>query len=270
MIFDSHAHYDDSAFDADRGELLAQMAENGIHKIVNVGASIRGVEASQALAEQYSFIYAAVGVHPDEVGHMDEQKLLWMYDLCRRPKTVAVGEIGLDYHWNSVGYGKDTIKGKKAIELQKKWFIKQIKLANELKLPVCIHSRDADKDTLEILKKHKPEYGAVIHCYAYGLETAKEYIDMEFYFGVGGTSTYKNNDKLIEALEYIPINKIVLETDCPYLTPEPKRRQRNDSGNISYVIENLAKIKNLTCDEIAEITTQNVKDVYNKIMYNMS
>lgn len=268
---DSHAHYNVRQYNEDRNKLIKNL-ETQLDAIINCGTNTKTNAETINLCKEHNIFYGTIGYFPCDVLELENNpsKLDLLKTQCSNDKILGIGEIGLDYHWNSVGYGKDTIKGKKAIELQKKWFIKQIKLANELKLPVCIHSRDAEKDTLEILKKYKPEYGAVIHCYAYGLESAKEYVDMGFYFGVGGTSTYKNNEKLIEALEYIPINQIILETDCPYLTPEPKRRQRNDSGNISYVIENLAKIKNLTCDEIAEITTQNVKDVYKKIMYNMS
>ena len=252
MIFDSHAHYDDSAFDADRGELLAQMAEHGITKIVNVGASVRGVEASQALAEQYPFIYAAVGVHPDEVGHMDEQKLLWMYDLCRRPKTVAVGEIGLDYYWD-----------KEAHDFQKLWFRKQLQMAKDTGLPINVHSRDAAQDTFDIIKKeHAGTTGGVIHCFSSSAEMAMEYVKLGYFIGVGGVVTFKNAKKLKETVQQIPLERILLETDCPYMTPVPHRGERNDSRYIRLVAEKIAQIKSVNADDVLAIAEENAKKLF--------
>ena len=166
-------------------------------------------------------------------------------------KVIGLGEIGLDYHWNK----PDSI-------IQKEWFIKQIEIANELKLPICVHSRDSEKDTLDILSNNKVDYGCVIHCYSYGLASAKKYVNKGFYFGVGGTSTYKQNNDLREAIKYIPLEQILLETDAPYLTPEPHRRQRNDASQIIYVAENIAKIKDISVDKVIEITNKNTKQFY--------
>ena len=255
MIFDSHAHYDDSAFDADRGELLAQMAENGIHRIVNVGASIRGVEASQALAEQYPFIYAAVGVHPDEVGHMDEQKLLWMYDLCRKPKTVAVGEIGLDYYWD-----------KEAHDFQKLWFRKQLRMSKDTQLPINVHSRDAAQDTLDIIKEeHAGTTGGVIHCFSSSPEIAMEYVKMGYFIGVGGVVTFKNSKVLKAVVETVPLEHIVVETDCPYLAPTPNRGKRNSSLYLPLVVDEIARIKQIDREETEAILYENTLRLYPKV-----
>ena len=217
MIFDSHAHYDADAFDVDRGELLAQMVPNGITGIVNVGASWDGVLASQKLAEAYSFIYAAVGVHPDEVGCMNEQKLLEMYDLCRRPKSVAVGEIGLDYYWD-----------KEAHDFQKLWFVKQLQMAKETGLPVNVHSREAAQDTFDIIKaEHAGTTGGVIHCFSSSAQMALEYVKMGYFIGIGGVVTFKNARVLKEVGEAVPLEHLVMETDCPYLAPVPNRGKRN-------------------------------------------
>lgn len=227
---DSHAHYNTRQFAKDKDKLLSNLTED-IKMIINCGTNDKTNIETINLCNKYNFIKGTIGYFPcDTLDLENNPKLLEkLKKQCENKSIIGIGEIGLDYHWNSVGYKENTIKGPKAIEIQKKWFIEQIKLANELHLPVVIHSRDAEKDTLEILKTYKPEYGCVIHCYAYGLESAKEYVKLGFYFGVGGTSTYKGNIELRKALEYIPIEQIVLETDCPYLTPEPKRRDRNDS-----------------------------------------
>ena len=217
MIFDTHAHYDDEAFDEDREELLWKMKEQGVEFIVNVGASIASTKKTIELVQRYPFLYGAVGIHPSETEELKEEDMLWLKKASVQKDIVAIGEIGLDYYWPEPDR-----------EIQKKWFIRQLALASEVKLPVIIHSRDAAEDTLEILKEwDKDKTGGVIHCFSYSKEIAREYLSMGYYFGIGGVLTFKNARKLVEAVEIIPMEKILLETDCPYLAPEPYRGKRN-------------------------------------------
>ncbi len=251
MIFDTHAHYDDGQFDEDRAELLASMAENGVGTIVNVSASYASCERVTDMVRDYPFLYAAVGVHPDEVGDLNEESFARMKALFTREKVVAVGEIGLDYYWE-----------KESHEIQKKWFIRQLELAGELGLPVVIHSREAAADTMEIMKRYAKGLKGVIHCYSYSREMAKEYVKMGFYIGVGGVVTFKNARKLKETVEEIPLASIVLETDCPYLAPVPYRGKRNHSAYIRYVAEEVARLKGLSCEEVIRQTEKNAKELY--------
>lgn len=251
MIFDTHAHYDDGQFDEDRAELLASMAENGVGTIVNVSASYASCERVTDMVRDYPFLYAAVGVHPDEVGDLNEESFARMKALFTREKVVGVGEIGLDYYWE-----------KESHEIQKKWFIRQLGLAGELGLPVVIHSREAAADTMEIMKRYAKGLKGVIHCYSYSREMAKEYVKMGFYIGVGGVVTFKNARKLKETVEEIPLASIVLETDCPYLAPVPYRGKRNHSAYIRYVAEEVARLKGLSCEEVIRQTEKNAKELY--------
>ena len=249
MIIDSHAHYDDEAFEEDRDNLLQSMQSHGIEKIINVGANIKGSMVSIALSEQYPFIYAAVGVHPSDTEELDEEKIAWMKEVSEKEKVVAIGEIGLDYYWPEPDR-----------EIQKKWFIRQMELAQEVNMPVIIHSRDAAQDTIEILKQF-PANG-VIHCYSYTKESAKEFLKMGYYFGIGGVLTFKNARKLKEAVMEIPMDRILLETDSPYLAPEPNRGKRNSSLNIPYVVKELAQLKGISEEEVINITTENTKRLF--------
>lgn len=259
MIFDTHAHYDDKAFDEDREAILVQTQREGIAGIVNVGASLRGVQASQELAEQYPHIYAAVGVHPDEVGSMDEQKLLWMYELCRRPKTVAVGEIGLDYYWD-----------KEAHEFQKQWFIRQLQMAKDTGLPINVHSRDAVDDTFQIIKTHHAgTTGGIIHCFSASAAVAQAYVQLGYYIGIGGVVTFKNARVIKEVVQAVPLERIVVETDCPYLAPTPHRGERNCSLYLPLVIEEIAALKGVTPQEVEEATYWNALRVYAKAYREM-
>ena len=251
MIFDSHAHYDDEQFDCDREELLDSMQEHGIGGIINVGASMEGVFASQELAEKYPFIYAGVGIHPDYVGSLNEEKLRMLAELCKKPKTVVVGEIGLDYYWDNEPH-----------EVQQKWFIRQLELAGEVKKPVIIHSREAAADTMYIMKNYAQGLDGVIHCYSYSREMAEEYVKMGFYIGIGGVVTFKNAKKLKDVAAAIPIEKIVLETDCPYMAPEPYRGKRNQSSYIRYVAEKIAELKEMSQEEVIAVTEKNARDLY--------
>lgn len=252
MIFDTHAHYDDSDFDIDREELLGQMKAAGISHIVNIGASLESTKRTLELAKQYDFIYAAVGVHPSDTDQLNDESFEWLRKQCDQPKVVAVGEIGLDYYWDEPDRG-----------IQKEWFARQIALAREVKLPIVVHSREAAQDTIDIMKSEKAcEVGGIVHCFSYTKETARIFLDMDFSFGIGGVVTFKNAKKLKEAVEYIPMEKIVIETDCPYLSPEPNRGKRNSSLNLPYVIKAIAELKNLSEEEVMKITYENAKKIY--------
>lgn len=252
MIFDSHAHYDDSAFDEDREELLASLPEQGVGTVVNVGASLAGCRRTVELAGKYPFIYGAVGVHPDEVGELNEESFQWLREQFGRKKIVAVGEIGLDYYWDKEDH-----------ELQKEWFVRQLHLAGELHLPVIVHSREAAHDTMEILKKESdPEAPVVVHCYSYSVEMAREYLKMGYYLGIGGVLTFKNAKKLKEVVREAPMERLLLETDSPYLAPVPFRGKRNDSRNLTYVAEELGSLKGITAQEVVRITEENARRFY--------
>ena len=251
MIIDTHAHYDDEQFDADREELLGSMEEGGIGLIVNVGSTVASWDKIVELTEKYPFVYGAVGVHPDEVGELDEEKFLRMAELLDRDKIVAVGEIGLDYYWD-----------KEKHDLQKEWFVRQLGLAREKEMPVIIHSREAAADTFDIMKQHAAGMKAVIHCYSYSPEMAREYVKMGYYIGVGGVVTFKNAKKLKQVVQEIPLESIVLETDCPYLAPVPYRGKRNCSLYLPYVAEQIAELKGTTVEEVIQQTEKNSRELY--------
>ncbi len=252
MIFDTHAHFDDDAFDEDRDTLLSGMKDAGVEYIVNIGASMASSKRSMDLAEKYPFIYAAVGVHPDEVGELDDEKFATLKEWAQHEKVKAIGEIGLDYYWD-----------KEKHDLQKHWFMRQMELAHEMKLPMIVHSREAAKDTLDmVIAARSLELSGVIHCYSYSVEQAREYLNMGYYIGIGGVLTFKNGKKLKEVAEYAPLSQIVLETDCPYLAPVPYRGKRNDSSKLSYVAEELAAIKQVPVEEVIRITNENGRKLY--------
>lgn len=251
MIFETHAHYDDEQFDTDRDELLRSMEEGGVGTIVNVSATYESCENVVKLAEKYPFLYAAVGVHPDEVGALNEVTFARMKELFSNPKVVAVGEIGLDYYWDNESH-----------DFQKEWFVRQLALARELHLPVLIHSRDAAADTMEIMKAYGQGLDGVIHCFSYSKEMAREYVKMGYYIGVGGVVTFKNAKKMKEVVEEVPLESILLETDCPYLAPEPNRGKRNSSLNLVYVAQKIAQIKGVTYEEVVAQTEENARKMY--------
>lgn len=252
MIFETHAHYDDEAFDQDRDVLLNSMKEHGIGHIVNACASIESLEATEELMEKYPFVYGAFGIHPDDAEKMTENTLNEIRRLCQLPKAVAVGEIGLDYYWH---------KEEQEHEIQKKMFRAQMEIAREEKMPFMIHSRDAAKDTLDLVKDCMKEgmYGGIIHCFSYGKEIAREYLNMGLYLGIGGVVTFKNAKKLKEVVEYAPLEQLVLETDSPYLSPEPNRGKRNSSLNLPYVAEMIAELKGVSTEEVIAVTEENAK-----------
>lgn len=252
MIFDTHAHYDDEQFDNDREILLQSMAGQGIGYMVNVGASMKSSAASVKLSEKYSFIYASVGVHPNETGELKKDSLQELKTMALKDKSVAIVEIGLDYHYMEPDE-----------KTQKYWFEAQLDLAVELQMPVIIHSRDSAKDTMDIMKKYTDRLsGGVIHCYSYSRELALEYAAMGYYIGVGGVLTFNNGKKLAEAVTALPLNQIVLETDCPYLSPEPFRGKRNDSSRIHYVAERMAELLGRQKEDIVRITCENALKMY--------
>ena len=252
MIFDTHAHYDDEAFEEDREALLESLKDGGIGAVMNVAASLESCRTTLLLAGHYDWMYAALGVHPSGTAELDEAGLKWMEFQCSHEKVRAVGEIGLDYYWEEPDKG-----------IQKKWFVAQLDLARRLKLPVIIHSRDAAKDTLDIMKaEHAEDIGGVIHCFSYTKEMAREYLNMGFFLGIGGVLTFKNARKLAETVEYAPLDRLVLETDCPYLAPVPNRGKRNSSLNLTYVADQLAAIKGIDREKVEKITWDNARRLY--------
>ena len=254
MIFDTHAHYDDSAYDDDRAALLKEFKEHGVGAVVNIGTNIHTSEVTAHMTEEYDNVYGVVGIYPSEVAELENpDNVVKLKELVKNySKVLAIGEIGLDYHY------EDTDK-----VLQKKWFEGQMELARELKVPIVVHSRDAARDTADIMRGcNAGNIGGVIHCYSYTKEMAREFLDMGFYFGIGGVLTFKNARKLRAAVEYIPMSNIVLETDSPYLTPEPFRGKRNNSENIVYVARQIADIKGISEQEVYDITWKNALNLY--------
>ena len=257
MIFESHAHFDDEAFDEDRDELLSDIKSHGIETIVNVAASLSSVESTLKLSHLYPHVYAAIGVHPSETLELNDENLDLLRQRMKDERCVAVGEIGLDYHFLDEYPDPDK-------KTQKIWFEKQLQLARELDKPVIIHSRDAAADTLEIMKKS--EYSSLkfdMHCYSYSKEMVKELNKLDCYYGIGGVITFKNAKKLIEALQEMPLNRIMLETDCPYLAPTPHRGERNSSYYLPLVAQRIAELKGLSYDDVVSITCENAKRFFN-------
>lgn len=254
MIYETHTHFDDKAFDEDRDEAVKRTVAAGVTRIINVGASMEGSRRCIELSHAYPQILASVGVHPEDVGPMTEEDIKTLEDYCRDENVVAIGEIGLDYHW------PEPTK-----DIQKKWFSRQIELAREVKLPVIIHSRDAASDTYDILRSEKAdEVGGIMHCYSYSVEMARSFLDLGFYFGIGGVITFKNGRKLREVVEYLPLDRIVVETDSPYMAPTPHRGERNCSEYLPYVINEIASIKGIIAKEVEEMTFNNAVRLFGK------
>lgn len=249
MFFDTHAHYDDEAFDADRSGLFETMYSEGVKLIIDPGCDENSSQTAVELAEKYSFVYAAVGFHPEELKKYGGS-LQAIKELAAHPKCVAIGEIGLDYYWDD--QHKDE---------QKQLFIEQIELALELEKPVIVHDREAHGDCMDIIRAY-PELKGVFHCYSGSSEMAKELLKRGWYLGFDGPVTYKNARKTIEALEVCPLDRILIETDSPYLSPVPMRGKRNDSRNLCYVAGKIAEIKGISSDEAARITLENGKKLF--------
>ncbi len=254
MIFESHAHYDDEKFNNDRDLLIQELLSGRICTIINVGASIESTKMSIVLAEKYEHVYAAAGVHPSEVSELNEKTFDWLRKQTKHEKVIAVGEIGLDYYWD---------KEPEVQKRQRMWFERQLELARECQLPVIIHSREAAEDTMKVMKKARAEeIPGVVHCYSYSPELAAEFVKMGYYIGIGGVVTFKNAKKLKETAPRIPLTKILLETDAPYMAPEPHRGERNHSGNLIFVAEKIAEIKGISVEEVEEVTRQNAKNLF--------
>ena len=248
-IFDSHAHYDDSRFDEDRDELLSSLKDKGVSFVVNCGCDLKTCLKTIDMAEKYSFVYAALGVHPHEAEDTTEEDFQKIKELCSREKVVAIGEIGLDYHYDF-----------SPRDIQKEMFEKQLILANELGLPVIVHDRESHEDTMNLLKKHKPK--GVVHCFSGSVEMAKEVVKLGMYIGLGGAVTFKNARKPIEVAEYLPIDYLLLETDAPYMTPVPFRGQRCDSAHIAYTAEKIAEVKGMDTQELIDKCNENAKRLF--------
>ena len=249
-IFDSHAHYNDEQFDIDRDALLASLPEAGIVGILNCGTDVESSIVSIEMAEKYPFVYAACGYHPESALEFNEERLSEIEKMLSHGKCVAVGEIGLEYHYDFVP--KD---------VQKYVFEKHLELAVKYDMPVIVHDREAHADTLELLKKYNPK--GVLHCYSGSVEMAKEILKMGMYIGLGGAVTFKNAIKPVEVAEMIPLDRLLLETDCPYMAPVPMRGKRNNSAYISYVAEKIAEIKNIPAQDLLDITSENTINLFN-------
>lgn len=252
MLFDSHAHYNDEKFKEDADALLSSMPENNVGLILNSCSDISEIPDILKLCEKYPFMYASIGVHPHEVEHLTESDMDKLKKYSKHPKVKAIGEIGLDYFYDF-----------SPRETQKKWFARQVELAIELGLPVVIHDRDAHKDSMDILREGDiSEVGGVFHCYAGSVEMAREILDWGMYIAFGGSLTFKKSVKPKEVAAYVPLDRIVIETDCPYLTPEPHRGKRNSSLYIHYVAEMLAQIKGVSVEDIENATYENAKKLF--------
>ena len=252
MIFDSHAHYDDAQFDDDRMDVLSHLKDAGVAKVVNISNGWDDLLKTLELIKQVPFLYGTVGIHPCKVSELNDERMEQMRDFCSGDKIVAVGEIGLDYYWMS-----------DPKEVQKEWFIRQLRLAKEVNLPVVIHSRDASQDTFDIMKaEHAGTTGGVIHCYSGSVEMAREYVKMGYFLGIGGVVTFKNSKTLKKVAAEIPLEHIVIETDCPYLAPTPYRGKRNSSAYLPMVIEEIARLRGISTEEVERVTYENAMRLY--------
>lgn len=247
-IFDAHAHYDDDAFDEDRDVVINDIFKNGVVGVLNCGSSFKGALSSVELSKKYPFFYAAVGIHPEHANEFNDEVLNKLRELAKWHKVRAIGEIGLDYY-----YEENPDK-----EVQLKVFREQMKLAEELNLPVIIHDRDAHEDTLKIIKEFPKVIGEV-HCFSGSVEFAKECVKLGYYIGITGVVTFKNAKKIVKVVEEIPIDKLIVETDCPYMAPVPYRGKRNRSEYIEQIIEKISEIKEYPKNTVANFVLSNIK-----------
>ena len=250
MLFDTHAHLNDTAFDADREELIAGLNDKGIGFVMNAGCSLQSSKECIALAEKYPFLYASVGSHPDAADEVCEALMETYLQMSRHPKVKAIGEIGLDYYYEDFDR-----------QIQLRAFRMQMELARAADLPVIVHERDAHGDGMEVVREF-PDVTGVFHCYSGEAEMARQLVEKGWYIGFTGVLTFKNARKAVETAQAIPIERIVLETDCPYMSPEPYRGRRNDPGRLIHMAEKLAQIRDLPVEEIIRITTENAKRLY--------
>ena len=289
MIFDSHAHMNDECFEEDRSLIIEELLESGIGYFTEIGFDMPSSLKAVELAERYDNVFAAVGFHPDHSDRCREVDIIQLRKMVEEDKVelcgaeadagqrniVAIGEIGLDYYYTKEGITERALKAGREIsaqelrgadpepEIQRETFRKMLRLARELKMPINVHSRDAAKDTYDMIVSEKGyENGGIIHCFGYSLEMAKLYVKLGMCVGIGGVVTFKNSRKIKEVVENIPLENIVLETDCPYMAPVPLRGSRNDPRNLVYVVDKIAELKKMTSDEVIRITTENAKRVY--------
>lgn len=252
MIFETHAHYNDEAFEEDREQIFAQFPERKIGRAVNIASDLESIDACLQLAQKYPFMYCALGIHPSDCAPLTDEILAQISEKLKNPRVVAVGEIGLDYYWDTPDRS-----------IQKHWFEQQLEMAREADLPVVIHSREAAQDTMQIMRAHRvQEVGGVVHCYSYSLDLAREYVKMGFFIGIGGVVTFKNARKLKEVAAGIPLENIVLETDCPYLAPVPYRGKKNSSLYLPYVAEAIAQLRGIDTEEVIARTWENAERLY--------
>ncbi|MDF2682969.1 MAG: TatD family deoxyribonuclease [Brevibacillus sp.] len=252
MLFETHTHLNAKEFDEDREEVIARARENGVSTIVNIGFNAETIPTCIELAEKYDFIYAVVGWHPQDAKDMTDEHLAWIEELTRHPKVVGLGEMGLDYYWDT-----------SPKDVQADVFRKQIRLARKVEMPIIIHNRDAHQDVISILKEEKAaEVGGIMHCFSGSWETAKLALDMNFYISFGGPLTFKNAKQPKEVAAKVPLDRLLIETDSPYLTPHPFRGKRNESGYVRYVCEEMANIRGLSYEEMAQITSDNARRLF--------
>ncbi|MDO6851373.1 TatD family hydrolase [Priestia megaterium] len=252
MLFDTHVHLNAEQYEDDLQEVINRALEKGVQNMVVVGFDEPTIKKAIQIAETYDFIYASVGWHPVDAVDMTDEHLAWIEELAQHPKVVALGEMGLDYHWD-----------KSPKEVQKDVFRRQIRLARKVNLPIIIHNRDATEDVVTILKEeHVEEVGGIMHCFTGSIEVAKQCMDMNMYISFGGPVTFKNAKKPKEVATELPLDRLLIETDCPYLTPHPFRGKRNEPGYVSYVAEQVAELKGITYEELADITTANAKKLF--------
>ncbi|GIN64496.1 hydrolase TatD [Robertmurraya siralis] len=252
MLFDTHAHLNAEQFDEDLEEVITRAQENGVENMVIVGFDRPTITRAMELVEKYDFMYASVGWHPVDAIDMNDEDLAWIEELSSHPKVVAIGEMGLDYYWD-----------KSPREIQKEVFRKQIQLAKKVNLPIVIHNREATADIVEILKEEgASEVGGIMHCFSGSVEVAQECLNMNFYISLGGPVTFKNARKPKEVAEAVPLEKLLIETDCPYLAPHPYRGKRNEPGYVKLVAEQIAELKGISYEEVARITTANAKKLF--------
>lgn len=250
-LFDSHAHYNDEKFEEDREEILKEIYRSGVTKLVNAGYSLESSKSTIQIANSHDFIYSTVGISPNDIADYKKEDLKEIENLAKSPKVVAIGEIGLDYYWN-----------KENKDLQKEVFISQIEIANKLNLPIVIHTREAVYDTLEILKNNNCNKKGIFHCCPFNVDLVREGLKLGFYISFAGPTTFKNSKNAHEIIKMVPLDKMLIETDSPYLSPEPFRGKRNDSRNVKYIAQKIAEVKQIPLEEVAKATYNNAEKIF--------
>ena len=250
-LFDSHAHYNDEKFEEDREEILKEIYKSGVTKLVNAGYSLESSKSTIQIANSHDFIYSTVGISPNDIADYKKEDLKEIENLAKSPKVVAIGEIGLDYYWN-----------KENKDLQKEVFISQIEIANKLNLPIVIHTREAVYDTLEILKNNNCNKKGIFHCCPFNMDLVREGLKLGFYISFAGPTTFKNSKNAPEIIKMVPLDKMLIETDSPYLSPEPFRGKRNDSRNVKYIAQKIAEVKQIPLEEVAKATYNNAEKIF--------